>query len=73
MCVSIRTYSLPGTPKLYKKAVCPFRVEYATTRPLFLYKTNYVASFNLYPQCLDIFWTFKLEKYQNAILLLENI
>ena len=50
MGVSVRRYSLPGTPNLYKKAVCSFRLEYATTRPHFLYKTNYVVPFNLYLQ-----------------------
>lgn len=59
---------------VYKKAVCPFKLKYATTRTLFLYQTNYVVSFNFYPQCRDIiFWTFKLEKYQNAVSLWKYI
>lgn len=61
MCVSVCTDSLSAN--LYKKALCPSRLQYATTGPSFLYRTSYVESFKLYPQCLDsIFWNFKLEK-----------
>lgn len=64
--------SLPGPPELHGKPVSLWW-ELAPTRLLSLHRASYVVLSNLYAQCLDvIFWTFKLEKYQNARPFLEN-